>query len=97
MKDLYNVPADIFMSASDKAAELGCVITTCVRKSTHADDDFLYVVIAKKTKPLWENREYCVWTYNTKTDSFCDGVYDVSSYKAIQNLAKRLWAPDEEE
>lgn len=62
------------------------------RLSLHEEDDYLYLVIAKKWRPTFQDKPYIVWVCNTTGDtiSFFDGKYDLNLRTALQIGAKKI-------
>lgn len=95
--DIFNVEKNVIEEAKKECERLNCTLVQLFRKSTHPDDDFTYVVIGKKNAPLWEGKEYCVWTMNTKLGGFYDGNYDVDSYNALRICMVRIYNANEDD
>lgn len=95
--DIFNVEENVIEEAKRECERLNCTLVQIFRKSNHPDDNFTYVVIAKKNVPLWEGKEYCVWTLNTSLGGFHDGKYDVDSYNALRLCMVRIYNANEDE
>lgn len=95
--DIFNVEEQVVEEAKRECERLNCSLVQIFRKSNHPDDNFTYVVIGKKKSPLWEGKEYCVWTLNTNLGGFHDGKYDVDSYNALRLCMVRIYNANEDE
>lgn len=93
MKELsiYKVPEDIVEKAKAECERLKCNFVNIFRKSNEPGDKHLFVVIGEKITPLYEDRPYCVWTFNTTDMSFHNGDYDVSDGKALSLTLHRVY------
>jgi hypothetical protein len=89
--DIFDVPMEVRKTAKEECERLNTKLVSITRKSTNPAEDCLYVVIGKKNKPLWDGKEYCVWTMNTSLAGFYDGAYDLSSTSAQKNAIDRIW------
>ena len=94
--DIFDVPAEVVEAAKAECERLNCTLTLILRASNHPDDNYKYCVIGKKNSPLWEGKEYCVWTFNTSLGGFYDGNYDLPSYEATRICMVRIWNSNEE-
>lgn len=89
--DIFNVSEEVKELATFECSKLGCELILIVRLSTCEKDNYLYKVIGKKENPLWEGKEYCVWTLNTSLGGFHNGTYDISSYDAICKISEDIY------
>lgn len=92
--DIFNVSEEVKKTAQIECAKLGCNLILISRLSTSEKDDYLYVIMGKKEKPLWEGKEYCVWTLNTSLGGLYSGTYDISSYDAFRAFYERICDPE---
>ena len=82
--DKYNVPIDVreFVKEYIKENLAAYELVQIIRKSTHPDDDYLYMVSAKHT-----NGTYAVWTcVNMSTKSMNHGHYGLDSIEACEKI-----------
>ena len=94
--DIFDVEEHVVLEAKRECERLGYTLQEIFRKSTSPEESNAYVVIAKRNEPLWEGKEYCVWSMYLGR-GFEHGIYDVSSYKALRLCMVRIYNSNEEE
>lgn len=92
--DIFMVSDNIRKKITRECEDQNCLVQLITRKSDHPSDDFLYIVVAKKVIPLWDDKPYVVWLYNDSRESLYDGAYDLSSTRAMQVATERLYVTD---
>ena len=90
--EMLNVEEEVVEKAKSACLDTRAELVYIWRASEHPGDKHLFVVLAKKKTPIYEDSPYVVWTFNSceNAGGLCYGKYDLTFPRALEECLKKI-------